>query len=39
MYYPSEKEFIRLSEKGNLIPVFKEILGDLETPVSSEDVV
>ena len=35
MYYPSKQEFIKLSRKGNLIPVYKEIEADLETPVSS----
>ena len=35
MYSPSEKEFLSLAEKGNLIPVYKEILADLETPVSA----
>ncbi|MDD4179037.1 MAG: anthranilate synthase component I [Candidatus Margulisbacteria bacterium] len=35
MYYPSEKEFIRLAKKGNLIPVYKEIVADMETPVSA----
>ena len=35
MYYPEKKEFLRLSQKGNLIPVYKEIAADLETPVSS----
>ncbi|MEW6008439.1 MAG: anthranilate synthase component I [Candidatus Omnitrophota bacterium] len=34
-YFPSEKEFIKLAKKGNLIPVCKEILADLETPVSA----
>src|ERR1700689_5465550 len=29
------KEFLKLSTKGNLIPVYKEIPGDLETPVSA----
>ena len=33
--FPSEKEFLKLTKKGNLIPVYKEILGDLETPVSA----
>ncbi len=33
--YPSEKEFLKLSRKGNLIPVYQDILGDLETPVSA----
>lgn len=31
----SKDEFLKLSAKGNLIPVYKEILGDLETPVSA----
>ncbi len=35
MIYPTKKEFIKLAEKGNLIPVYKEIAADLETPVSS----
>lgn len=35
MYLPSEQEFLKLTSKGNLIPVYKEILGDLETPVSA----
>jgi anthranilate synthase component 1 len=35
MYHPSKEEFIRLSRKGNLIPVYKQILADLETPVSA----
>jgi len=29
------EEFLKLSAKGNLIPVFREIAGDLETPVSA----
>jgi len=35
MYYPSQAEFIKLSKKGNLIPVYKEIVADMETPVSA----
>lgn len=35
MYFPSLKEFLRLSKKGNIIPVYKEISADLDTPVSS----
>ena len=35
MYFPSQNEFIKLQAKGNLIPVYREILGDLETPVSA----
>ena len=29
------EEFLRLSSQGNLIPVYREIHGDLETPVSA----
>jgi anthranilate synthase component 1 len=35
MYYPSKSEFIKLSKKGNIIPVYKEIVADMETPVSA----
>ena len=35
MYYPSKEEFIVKSKQGNLIPVYKEILADVETPVSA----
>ena len=35
MYYPSLDEFREKSRQGNLIPVYKEILADLETPVSA----
>ena len=35
MYYPSKDEFIKLSKKGNLIPVYREILADFETPLSA----
>jgi len=35
MYSLTEQEFLKLTKKGNLIPVYKEILGDLETPVSA----
>ncbi len=31
----TKEEFLKLSRKGNLIPVFREIPGDLETPVSA----
>jgi len=34
MYQPHFKEFEKLAEKGNLIPVYREILADIETPVS-----
>jgi len=35
MYYPDKQEFIKLAKKGNLIPVYKEISADIDTPVSS----
>ncbi len=35
MLYPSLKEFVRRSGEGNLVPVYKEILADMETPVSA----
>ena len=35
MYVPSENDFLRLAGNGNLIPVFREILADMETPVSA----
>ena len=34
MFQPSFDEFRSLSKKGNLIPVYQELLMDLETPVS-----
>ncbi|MFA5096350.1 MAG: anthranilate synthase component I [Candidatus Omnitrophota bacterium] len=35
MIYPSLNEFLKLTKKGNVIPVYKEINADLETPVSA----
>ena len=35
MFYPDFKEFSRLAAKGNLIPVYKEILADMDTPVTA----
>lgn len=34
MYYPTKQEFIKYAKKGNLIPVYREIIGDMETPVA-----
>jgi anthranilate synthase component 1 len=34
MIYPTYKEFCRLAKQGNLIPVYQELLMDLETPLS-----
>jgi len=35
MYYPSLDEFREKAKLGNLIPVYKEILADMETPVAA----
>lgn len=35
MVYPDLNEFKTLSARGNLIPVYREILADLDTPVSA----
>ncbi len=35
MYYPKLEEFKKLSKKGNVIPVYRELFADLETPVSA----
>ena len=34
-YFPSKAEFAKLAKKGALVPVYREILADLETPVSA----
>ena len=35
MYNLTKQEFIKLSKKGNLIPVYREILTDFDTPLSA----
>ncbi|HSF31918.1 MAG TPA: anthranilate synthase component I, partial [Candidatus Tectomicrobia bacterium] len=35
MYYPSFDEFKAKANQGNLIPVYREIMADLETPVAA----
>src|SRR5450759_4216630 len=35
MFRPSLEEFKQKANKGNLIPVYREILADMETPVSA----
>ena len=35
MYSPSLEEFRRKAVRGNLVPVYREILADMETPVSA----
>ncbi len=34
MFQPSRDEFLEYAKRGNLVPVFRELLADLETPVS-----
>ena len=35
MFFPTLDEFLAYTEQGNLIPVYREILADMETPVSA----
>ena len=35
MYSPSQAEFLKLAEQGNLIPVTRRLLADFETPLSA----
>ncbi|MFC1962011.1 anthranilate synthase component I [Chloroflexota bacterium] len=35
MYYPTLEEVKKLKGKGNLVPIYREIVADLETPVSA----
>jgi anthranilate synthase component 1 len=35
VYYPTLEEVKRLSRDGNLVPVYREIVADLETPVTA----
>lgn len=35
MYYPDFAAFASLAAKGNLVPVYREIMADLDTPVSA----
>ncbi len=35
MYLPGKDDFSQLAQQGNLIPVYREILADMETPVSA----
>ena len=35
MYYPDLEEVRKLADKGNYIPVYYEVLADMETPVSA----
>ena len=33
--FPDRETFLKLARKGNLVPVYREVLADLETPVSA----
>ena len=35
MYSPDKETFTRLAAKGNLIPVYREIMADMDTPVTA----
>ena len=35
MYYPTLEEVKNLKGQGNVVPVYREIVADLETPVSA----
>src|SRR5437764_8839651 len=35
MYFPTRDEFLKLAAQGNLIPVTRRLLADLETPLSA----
>ena len=35
IYHPSLEEFLRLAKRGNVIPVYRQILADFETPLSA----
>ena len=32
MYHPSRDEFVRAAAQGNLIPVYRELCADADTP-------
>ncbi|MBX6342359.1 MAG: hypothetical protein IRY97_07865 [Thermomicrobiaceae bacterium] len=34
-YHPSLDEVAVLAERGNIIPIYRELFADLETPVSA----
>src|SRR5512138_2838234 len=35
MYYPDLEEFSKLATQGNLVPVCRRLLADIETPLSA----
>src|SRR5712671_6298394 len=34
MYFPTQNEFLKLAAQGNLVPVARRLLADIETPLS-----
>ena len=38
-YYPSFEEFLKLSEQGNTIPVYRRLLADTLTPVEEKQLI
>jgi anthranilate synthase component 1 len=34
-FFPDKKTFVKLAEKGNVVPVYREILADFDTPLSA----
>ena len=34
VYQPSKEEFLSLTQRGNVIPVFREVNADTDTPIS-----
>src|SRR6266498_5707363 len=35
MYFPTQEAFLKLAAQGNLVPVTRRLLADLETPLSA----
>src|SRR5881398_189220 len=35
MYFPTQDEFLKLAAQGNLVPVTRRLLADIETPLSA----
>ncbi|MBN2453550.1 MAG: chorismate-binding protein, partial [Candidatus Omnitrophica bacterium] len=35
MHYPDKKRFLKLAKPGNIVPVYREILADFDTPLSA----
>src|SRR6266403_4371388 len=35
MYFPTQEAFLELAAQGNLIPVTRRLLADIETPLSA----